>query len=93
MRETKFSFSITGTSLQSLNLPFPSVFHCHFYHYTQVSTFIPCNANLIPHILRISTQIPRISTLTLHTRIPISFFAFPPLNLRISLIQFPNFPF
>ena len=59
----------------------------------QVSTLIPCIGNLIPHILRISTQISRIPTLTLHTRIPISFFAFPPLSLRISLIQFPYFPF
>ena len=85
MRETKFSFSIIGTSLQSLNLPFPSVFHCHFYHYTQVSTFIPCNANLIPHILRISTQIPRISTLTLHT-------PHFHLVLRIPTLKSPHFP-
>ena len=93
MRETKFSFSIIGTLNSIFEFTISISILCHFYHYTQVSTLIPCNANLIPHVLRISIQIFRIPTLTLHTRIPISFFAFPPLSLRISLIQFPNFTF
>ena len=79
MRESKF---IIPTSIQSFNLSFLLLFHI-------ISSLIPCIATLIPHIFRISTQIPRIPTLIFHTSIPFPFLVFPPLFSAFSSFRSP----
>ena len=73
MLENKSDYSPIFQFIISVAVP------CYFYGYTYVSTLIPCIATLIPHIFRISTQIPGIPTLIFRTRIPIPFLAFPSL--------------
>ena len=83
MRETKF---IILTSLQSFNSSFSLLFHVISTAILKFPLWFPSSPTLISHIFRISTQIPRIPTLILCTRILISFPAFPPL-----FSAFPSF--